>query len=37
MAEHGTVRALLRWVSWAEWRHHALRQATAVLAVLLGC
>jgi putative ABC transport system permease protein len=28
--------ALLRWVSWAEWRHHALRQATAVLAVLLG-
>ncbi|MCH8181231.1 MAG: ABC transporter permease [Proteobacteria bacterium] len=27
---------LLRWVSWAEWRHHALRQATAVLAVLLG-
>lgn len=31
-----TVWALLRWVSWAEWRHHALRQATAVLAVLLG-
>ena len=30
------VWALLRWVSWAEWRHHALRQATAVLAVLLG-
>lgn len=31
-----TVWTLLRWVSWAEWRHHALRQATAVLAVLLG-
>lgn len=28
--------SLLRWVTWAEWRHHALRQATAVLAVLLG-
>lgn len=36
MRERGAVWALLRWVSWAEWRHHALRQATAVLAVLLG-
>ncbi|MBT9611199.1 MAG: ABC transporter permease [Aquabacterium sp.] len=36
MVESHTVWTLLRWVSWAEWRHHALRQATAVLAVLLG-
>jgi putative ABC transport system permease protein len=35
VAPHAVWR-LLRWVSWAEWRHHALRQATAVLAVLLG-
>ena len=35
-ADAHTIWTLLRWVSWAEWRHHALRQATAVLAVLLG-
>ena len=36
LADAHAVWTLLRWVSWAEWRHHALRQATAVLAVLLG-
>ncbi|WP_295641609.1 ABC transporter permease [uncultured Methylibium sp.] len=28
--------ALLRQLSWPEWRHHALRQLMAVLAVMLG-
>ena len=27
---------LLRALSWPEWRHHAARQASAVVAVLLG-
>src|SRR5687768_2017433 len=28
--------ALLRSISWPEWRHHPLRNATALLAVALG-
>lgn len=35
-ADRPPLRRLLRALSWPEWRHHAARHASAVVAVLLG-